>query len=260
MKPTRPGTATTKERVPLARGSRINLVTRVSGELRSFVGSGEYSTGDRIPSESRLAEMYGVSRTVIREAIAVLRSEGIVEARQGAGIFVTNDGPDNMLLSVRASSDSISSALEVLELRAAVEIEAAGLAAIRRSPAQEEAIFDRYVELNNAIRHDQPTPLKDIEFHLAIAEATNNPRFPSFLKMLNENMIPRAALQDSDAKETTSKDYLKHIQKEHLQVAKAISEGDPDRARQAMRIHLVGSQERYRKLLQQDRLTSELDL
>ncbi len=109
-----------------------SLVSRVGESLRQAILSGQYAAGDKLPSEHELTETHSVSRTVVREAVAALRSDGLVEVRQGAGIFVIS--PDPALSGRKVDRPRVASDLEVLEIRTPVEIEAAGLAALRRSP------------------------------------------------------------------------------------------------------------------------------
>lgn len=129
-----------------------------------------------------------------------------------------------------------------------MEIEAAGLAAVRRSPAQEEAIYQRLSDIDACVEAGETTTGADFAFHLAIADATNNPRFREFLAMLGGDAIPRRRLQ-TDRRETVDSAYLEMLQAEHRAVADAIAEGDDERARQAMRTHLLGGQARYKRML-----------
>lgn len=224
------------------------LVVRVANALRSSILAGDYRPGDKLPSEARLTEAHGVSRTVVREAIAALRSDGLVEPRRGAGVFVLEPAEVPGLPFQNVDHARISSIIELLELRAAVEMEAAGLAATRRSPAQEEAIIDRHRAVGACIAEGAATSAADFALHMAIAEATNNPRFAEFIALMGQNAIPRAAL--SDAKGDASKAYLAQLHEEHGRIVTAISNGDAEGAREAMRAHLQGSQRRYRALLQ----------
>ena len=141
--------------------------------------------------------------------------------------------------------------IEVLELRTAVELEAVALAASRCSPAQEEEIYKRHNELGQRIEKSLPTTEADFAFHLAIADATNNPRFREVLEMLGRAIIPRSSLQ-FDMSEQASAAYLEQIHEEHRRIADAISARDEHGAREALRTHLHGSQERYRTLLRGD--------
>jgi GntR family transcriptional regulator, transcriptional repressor for pyruvate dehydrogenase complex len=236
--------------VKTARGTET-LVERVSDTLRQAIFSGEFPPGTKLPSESRLTVAYGVSRTVVREAIAALRADRLVEARQGAGVFVLDVPPWPPISLQGVDPERVSSTIELLELRTGLEVEAAGLAALRRSPAQEEAILDRHLAVHQALEAGRPTGAADFALHLAIAEATNNPQFPKFLTLLGENAIPRAALR-SDAPEKDSA-YLKLLDEEHSRIVAAISNGDETAARDAMRTHLRDSQARYRALLRDQR-------
>jgi DNA-binding FadR family transcriptional regulator len=227
------------------------LVSQLSETLRQAIAKGDHPPGSRLPSEAQLTATHGVSRTVVREAIAALRADRLVEARQGAGVFVLDNagGSKPVMLSMNnIDLARVSSMIELLELRAAVEVEAAGLAALRRSPAQEEAIFDRHYAVRAGLEAAEPTSEADFALHLSIAEATNNPRFREFLTMIGKSLIPRAALRPDDS-EADQAAYIKLLDEEHNAIVVAISEGDEDGARQAMRRHLRGAQLRYRSLL-----------
>lgn len=182
----------------------------------------------------------------MREAVAALRSDGLVEVRQGAGIFVL--GADPTLSARKVDKARVASDLEVLEIRTPVEIEAAGLAALRRSPAQEEAIFECHRKILQCIESDQSIRDADLELHAAIAEATNNPLFRQFLESQGSAIIPQSRLvPETRTAEQTA--YRKLIHREHEAIVVAISDRDDQAARNAMRDHLVGSQARYRNLL-----------
>lgn len=240
------------EAEPARAGGRRNLVATLVAALRDEIAAGRFAPGERLPSEARLTERFDVSRTVVREAIAGLRADGLVEPRQGAGVFVLEPPEPAPRLFQIVDYEKISAIIEMLELRVAVEMEAAALAALRRSPAQEEAIFAAESGVRAAMAEGRPTTDADLAFHLAIADATNNPRFREFLEALGLSMIPRAALQGEGGGRSPA-DYIEHISAEHLQIAEAISAADPEAAREAMRVHLKESQGRYRELLRMKR-------
>lgn len=228
--------------------NRPSLVVGLTGALRDAIAAGEIAIGEKLPSEAALTVQYGVSRTVVREAIASLRADGLVEARQGAGVFVLASEPPGSNPFQNIDFESISSIIEMLELRTAVEVEAAALAAVRRSPAQEDAIYNRLDAFEGALADGGPTGAADLAFHVAIAEASNNPRFGEFLEMLGRAAIPRNRLHKGTG-EAVDPDYLAMLQDEHRQIAEAISTRDEQGARAAMRRHLQGAQQRYRQLL-----------
>jgi GntR family transcriptional repressor for pyruvate dehydrogenase complex len=230
-----------------------SLVAHLSESLRHAIADGQFPPGSKLPSELRLAEMHGVSRTVVREAISALRADRLVEAQQGAGVFVLSPPAlPSMPFFGKIDQAKVSSVIELLELRTAVETEAAGLAALRRSPAQEEMIFERHSAVRKCLDAGLPTSAADFALHLAIAEATNNVRFREFLSAMGPGLIPRAAIREGEPQSDQAA-YIMLIDDEHHRIVSAISSGDEEGARAAMRAHLLGSQERYRSLLREQR-------
>lgn len=225
-----------------------NLSAPIAQALREAIGQGQFAVGQKLPSEATLTAQHGVSRPVVREAIAELRADGIVEARQGAGVFVIRQQAIGSALFEGIDPEKLSSILEILELRTAVEVEAAILAAQRRSPAQEDAIFAALRAFEAAAAAQVSTVESDLAFHLAIATATNNPRFSQFLSMFGRDAIPRDRLA-AQGQEFIADGYLGQIQSEHRQIAEAIAAHETEAAGAAMRAHLQGSQLRYRRML-----------
>ncbi|QDL91536.1 FadR family transcriptional regulator [Paroceanicella profunda] len=228
-----------------ARRPRENLTQKVTGILRDRIETGVLRPGDRLPTEQGLIAEFGVSRTVIREAISGLRADGLVEPRHGVGVFVLDrPAPPPGLEMLRGSLDRLSSIIEILELRTAAEIEAAGLAAERASPAQQARIRESCAEIDRAVLRGERAEAADFAFHLTIMEATNNPLFPEFLQFLGQRTIPRSQISS-----TVPEGYLERIQAEHMAIVDAIAAGDTDRARSTMRTHLRGALKRYEALL-----------
>lgn len=231
-----------------ASGGRPSLVNRLADDLRREIASGAIAVGEKLPTEAALTARHGVSRTVVREAVAALRADGMVEPRQGAGVFVISPRPASAAPFHPVDLEKLSSVIEMMELRAAVEVEAAGLAAARRSPAQEEAIAEALEAIDRAAEAGEEASPQDLAFHLAVARATGNPRFEQFLAMLDTDAIPRARLKvTSDPQETRR--YLAQLQDEHRRILDAIAARDDAAARAAMRAHLEGGQRRYREVL-----------
>lgn len=231
-------------------GEQLNksLAFRISSALRRDLSNGVFQAGDRLPSESALTREYAVSRTVVREAIAVLRADGLVEARKGAGVFALAATPVVEQPFHDLTTERISSVIELLELRTVFEVEAAALAASRRSATQIETIVDAHRIVSDCLSSNASTRDADFNFHMAIAQATQNRRFPEFLQLIRTGIIPRGDLQGSPPG-GRPKDYNLHLQQEHAVIVDAIIEGDADSARIQMRAHLRGSLERYRALL-----------
>lgn len=224
------------------------LVSQVSEALRREIESGAFQPGERLPSEAALTQVHLVSRTVIREAIAILRSDGLVETRKGAGVFALDpaqrrrDTPFSELNTGR-----ISEAIELLEMRSAFEIRSASLAAVRRSNAQLDAIVRNHEEVGACIARGAPTREADFQFHFAIAEATQNTRFPQFLTLIRDGIMPIAQLSETAGQQKAAPNP--YLQQEHGAIVGAIMDGDAAAAEAAMKLHLDGSLRRYHEIL-----------
>ncbi|MEQ8355052.1 MAG: FadR/GntR family transcriptional regulator [Kiloniellaceae bacterium] len=220
----------------------------MSDLLRHRLTGGEFAVGDRLPKEQTLCDTYSVSRTVIREALARLKADGLVEARHGVGFFATEPELSNVQADFMTGNfDRTSSILEALELRRGVEVEAAGLAAKRRSPAQEARIIEAYNRLKAALE-DDPSIVADadLDLHRAIAEATNNPFIPEFLDLVVERTKSRTVVAGHGGDEARRLNQTEHLLDEHRYIVEAICRQDPEKARDSMRAHLEHSETRFR--------------
>jgi DNA-binding FadR family transcriptional regulator len=228
---------------PLASPSLAHgLVERLSAEILS----GRLAPGTRLPTEQDLIATTGVSRTVVREAIAALRAEGLVVTRQGAGAFVA-EGSRRPFRIDPADLDSLDEVLTVMELRTGIEVEAAGLAAERAGAADLRDIAAAHAAIGRAIERGESAIDQDFAFHRSIAEATRNPQFPRFLEYLGRFIIPRQTIRVAgSANERLA--YLRTIQREHLAILKAIRAKSVRKARAAMHSHLSNSRKRYQRL------------
>ncbi|MEQ8584482.1 MAG: FadR/GntR family transcriptional regulator [Thalassobaculaceae bacterium] len=226
-----------------------SLTQQTTDALRAKIADGPMKPGDRLPTEKELEAELGVSRTVIREAVAVLKADGLVEPRRGAGIFVLDPAKSRPRGLPTFLPGQIYQALDLLELRMAVEVEAAGLAATRRTLAQDARIREATADFGRGVETGANTGELDIAFHTAIAQGTNNPLFALFLESLGGNAIPRNSLTQDQRKRLIDDDYLQRVHQEHLAIAEAIGAGDAAQASAAMRAHLSGSISRYRHSL-----------
>lgn len=229
---------------------RPNLTQTLIKEIRERIASGNLKPGDKLPTEQKLVEEFGVSRTVIREAVAGLRADKLVEARHGVGVFVLDPPQQNDAFQyIGGDSDRVSTIVEALELRAAVEVEAAAIAAERCSPGQEARIREAYHDMIQVPKGSDDEVNMDFAFHIAIAHATNNSQFPKFLEFLGGRTIPRSQIKRPGETEEDSIRRAQRLNDEHRAIMEAICNRDPEAAREAMRTHLKGSQERYRRLI-----------
>ena len=216
-------------------------------QLAEQIKSGRLAPGARLPTEQELTRAARVSRTVVREAVAALRAEGLVVTRQGVGAFVTAE-PQRAPFRIDPDKlKSIDDILNVMELRLGVEIESAGLAAERASRAQVRAIGTALEAVERAAEQGKTAVDEDLGLHRAIASATGNPEFVRFLQFIGRHLIPRRTVSGL-TEQIGRRAYLALIQEEHRRIYEAIDARDPAAAREAMRRHLTRSLDRYRKL------------
>jgi Cof subfamily protein (haloacid dehalogenase superfamily) len=209
------------------------IADQVAEQLRQLINSGEYKAGDRIPSERELASRLGVGRPAVREALRELKTQGLLVVGRGAqGTNVANlpspsfAGPMSPLLGAGAERMG-----ELMEIRSAVEIEAAGLAARRAT------IEDLHrLSILAAGPSKQLSPEDDAAFHAAIAQATHNPLFDRVIRepvdLLHDHM---EAILNAYYAEPGGGIAL---HQQHEAIRRAIRAGDEQKARQAMRHHL----------------------
>lgn len=194
--------------------------------------------GARVPSEAQLSQGYEVSRTVVREAVSQLRAEGLVETFQGRGSFVAaapgargGRADGGIVLPVRRS------ARDVMELRLAIECEAAALAARRRTRAQIEVLDRALADLRQAVRTGGGVVGPDWAIHMAVAVASGNPLLIGVMESLGAQSVlrHRASVDDVDLVDPEHGALLVH---EHAAIRDAVERGDADAARSAVRVHL----------------------
>ena len=231
---------------PMRRRSRSlahDLVEGIGAQIQGQV----LKPGDKLPTESAIMQSYGVSRTVVREALSRLQAAGLVETRHGIGTFVLEPRPGQGFGIDPAEIATAVDVMAVLELRISLETESAGLAAQRRSDAQlaeMRAALDAF-EANVGGKGDAISP--DFRFHLAIAAATGNRYFADIMSHLGSTVIPRARINSSRVAHEDLPQYLRRVNREHEEIYQAIARRDPESARAAMRIHLTNSRERLRR-------------
>jgi GntR family transcriptional repressor for pyruvate dehydrogenase complex len=222
------------------------LTSELIGRLTNDIVTGKAAPNTRLPTEHALMDTFGVSRTVVREAIAALRADGLVETRRGAGAFVTADLGRRPFRIDPNDLQTNQQILDVMELRICVEVEAAGLAARRRSSADVAKLRRICRQFAAAIDAGDEAMDLDFEFHAAIGAATGNPYFSSFLRFLGHMIIPRRRRYADRTVDPGLARYLRRLHREHEVIARAIAARDVAGARRAMRSHLKRGRERYR--------------
>lgn len=208
----------------------------LAGQLKQRIAGGELGTGARVPSEAELCSDFTVSRTVVREAIAQLRAEGLVETFQGRGTFVTAPGGGQE----PATASLTGTPRQVMELRLGLECEASALAAVKSTEVDRGIMVRAMADLRKALLRRKPAIAEDYALHAAIALASGNPLISDVLRRLGPHAIVRhrAGLAGPTVLEPGHADLLVH---EHQQICDAIARRDPEASRAAMRTHLSRS-------------------
>jgi GntR family transcriptional repressor for pyruvate dehydrogenase complex len=212
------------------------LADRVTAVLLEKIKSGDFPPGARLPTEQVICERFGVSRTVVREAISRLKSEGLVEVRQGSGMVVREASrPATFRLPIEVN-DSVEAVLRVTELRRGIEAEAAALAAERRTRSQLAEIKRALAAIDVAAKQQRDGVDEDQAFHMAVSHATGNPLYPPMLEYLDQ--FVRAAILLTRTNEARRDDFSEQVRAEHKAIYDAIAAQDPDAARQAVIMHI----------------------
>lgn len=215
--------------------SQPRLSDHAYAGIVGIINSENLEVGARLPSEAQLALMFGVSRAIVREALVRLASDGITEARRGAGSFVK--GRPSERLALFMPSTELPATLGSYEVRFVLETEAARLAATRRTMQEMAHVEDGMALLREALLSSEPAHDEDMELHRRIAEATGNPAFLITLDALNGDIekIMRAGVDISRSRPPA---VIETMLREHEQIVDAIRAQDPDGAALAMRWHL----------------------
>lgn len=226
--------------MPLTSLRRSPLVELAVSQLREQVLSGQWPVGGRLPAETELAQRLEVGRSTVREAVRALVHAGLLETRQGSGTYVRSltPGADWEPRLRRAA------VLEAYEVREALEVQAARLAASRRTETDIEALRACLAERNRARGEDARFVEADLAFHRAVVAAAHNPllaeMFDSFAAVLREALI---AIRSDQAVQGPDADAA------HARLAAAIEAGDAGAAAQATHDHLDPTAANLRSLI-----------
>jgi DNA-binding FadR family transcriptional regulator len=216
----------------------ITVTRSYEGVVRQIAASirdGRIGRGERLPTERELSSAFGVSRGVIREAIKVLGALGLVEARQGSGIYVLNDIPTvtrAFTLSVSPDTESVE---RLFEFRRTLETEAAALAAVRRTDTQLAEILAASVGTARAVELGDLDAFAafDNVFHGAVARASGNSYFEvavATARQMQQDVVPFISDRIGSVRSA-----ILH----HRAICEAIVAGDPELAARAMTEHIV---------------------
>jgi len=219
--------------------AKPGLGDRVYHLLYSRISNGDYPANQKLPSEKTLADEFGVSRPIVREALERLREQGIVHSRQGAGSFVREIRTVPLGF---ARVETIADIQRCYEFRLTIEPDAAYYAAKRRDEAATRRIEAALEELRDATRHKLHREDADFAFHRAVTEAANNHYYLSSIEALKEHIFVGMHLHGLSL--MGPKIRLQRVFDEHRAVYEAIRDGRAEDARASMRQHIEGSRKR----------------
>lgn len=207
-------------------------------QIKDLIIDGQLVPGDRFLTEAELTERFQVSRTSVREALAALSLTGILEIRQGEGIFVKSASPNSVIEPLSfiflLEKDQLQN---ILEVRKALEVEAVGLAAERR----DEEDLVRLKSLVEQMKKDLPeakhSEQLDLEFHLTLARASKNPLINRLMNTVQEIMGQTLQVTRALWMAATAGTALRLFE-EHRDIYNAVQSQDSEKARSLTYEHL----------------------
>lgn len=212
----------------------------VADHMLNKIKNDEWTVGMKIPSVVELAEIYGVGRSTIREAISGLKAMGWLDVRQGGGTFVKNVLPTDLKLNAGLLFQGAESLVELLEVRMAIEVQAASLAAIRRTDTQLEELTSLLSTMEKALEENDTNAGEqaDVSFHMAIIRASGN----SLLLQLMESLSERFNNTIQQSRELWfyhEQGTANRLLQEHEHILDAIRKQDAPLAAQVITSHLA---------------------
>lgn len=207
---------------------------QIIAQIRGLIRSGALKPGDRLPSERHLAEKFGLGRGYVRRALQKLDFYGIVRTHHQSGSYVSNMGLailDGLLSNILTLEDADMVAL--VESRMLIEVETAGLAAARVTPAAMVRIRDAFDKYAAKISQHHDAMEEDVLFHIRIAECAGNPVLRTMIMILAQDIIKKTRAIDG-----CEGDRKHQALNEHATILAAIEAGLIDEAKEAMRLHL----------------------
>jgi len=226
-------------------GRPENLADEIAQQLRDRILNETLSPGQRLPTEQALGAQFGVSRNVVREAIARLKLTGLVETRHGVGTFVKRDLENRPFEVEQDDLLDFRQLIDVYRLRVEIESGAAALAATHRSQIQLDSLKQALKQMEQQPDDWEAGTNSAVDFHLAVAQASNNPYFVRIMGHLSSVLADAVRTLRFRSCGTSR---MQEAQQEHARIVDAIERQDANAARQAMREHLEHGINGYRSL------------
>lgn len=226
-----------------------SLGNYVYNDLLNRIGAGEFQVNARLPSEERLAKNYNVSRPIVREALARLREDGVIQSRRGAGSFIVRI-PQPLLQPNEKTQNDWMELLHCYEFRTVLEGNIAFLAAQRATvedKARIQAAYRRvyeeyYSNTSGSNPYEESDMDRDVAFHMAIAMATHNRFYVEALQALMDR-IKHSMFLITKVFQGHQERHVEILKEEHNWIVNAIMSGNPEQAKAAMVMHIQNARD-----------------
>lgn len=213
-------------------------------QIKQSIERGELKCGDKLPGERDLAEELSVSRATVREAMSVLEATRIVKVLPGVGIFLEETPNKDLIARMdeigQSGNDNLT---QLLEVRQALESQAAALAASRRTDADLKILNEAYERLKQSVDRNEVAAEEDFRFHMAVVDAAFNPVLQEAVKLFSEKFL--AGLYRSRSESIRIPGKSKEVLAEHWDIYQAIKDKNSELAHKAMSKHLQNVISRY---------------
>ncbi|GAC1355436.1 MAG: FadR/GntR family transcriptional regulator [Variovorax sp.] len=209
---------------------------KLAASIAGLIAEGEFKVGDRLPSERALADRFGVSRTLVREAIIVLEIQGNVEVRGGSGIYVCTPAPGAVAPASAYTLSPGPGPFELLRARCLIEGEIAAVAAENRKDGDLDRIYAALAEMRENMHDKVANEAADRLFHLRIAESTGNSVLLQMVTAVWDHT--KAPIWSQLEAHFHTPALRRASQEDHQRVFTALLQREPDAARKAMRDHI----------------------
>jgi GntR family transcriptional regulator, transcriptional repressor for pyruvate dehydrogenase complex len=224
------------------------IYEEVADSIIEMIKTGQLKPGDKLESVEKLAENFGVGRSAIREALSGLRSMGLVEMRQGEGTYINGFDPAKFTLPVStAFLMKTKDIKELYEVRKILEAGTAGVAALKHDKTDLKSIENALSKMEAAKGDEEAAAKADIEFHMAIANATHNDLLIHLMGSVSD--LIRETIKETRQVLLYSENRPEKLLREHSEIFKAIKKRDEIEARMAMYKHLEGVNQDLLKVL-----------
>ncbi|MGE8203244.1 FadR/GntR family transcriptional regulator [Heyndrickxia sp. NPDC080065] len=219
------------------------IYEQVASELVDMIRSGQLKPGEKLDSVQQLAENFSVGRSAIREALTSLRAMGLIELKQGEGTFVKKfEASDITYPIVQAILMNKEDIVNLLEVRKILETGAVIAAAERRTEEDLENMKRALLGMKNAAINEELGEKADLDFHLAIVNASHNPLLISLMSHVSDLMVK--AMEETRRIWLYSEvSTLEKLYEQHARIWDCIDKGDSEHARSAMLDHLNNVEE-----------------